>query len=75
LRNAILQLPEARTANQDRQVIRAAIRQLERADIYLAAITYMNLDDREAQRAVNQLRANVESLRRYLGERRDQVTG
>jgi hypothetical protein len=75
LRNAILQLPEARTANQDRQVIRAAIRQLERADIYLAAITYMKLDDREAQRAVNQLRANVESLRRYLGERRDQVTG
>ena len=75
MRNAILQLPEARTANQDRHVIRAAIRQLERADIYLAAITYMKLDDREAQRAVNQLRANVESLRRYLGERRDQVTG
>jgi len=75
LRNAILQLPEARTANQDRHVIRAAIRQLERADIYLAAITYMKLDDREAQRAVNQLRANVESLRRYLGKRRDQVTG
>jgi hypothetical protein len=75
MRNAILQLPEARTPNQERQVIRTAIRQLERADIYLAAITYMKLDDREAKRAVNQLRANVESLRRYLGERRDQVTG
>jgi hypothetical protein len=74
MRNAILQLPEARTANQERQVIRTAIRQLERADIYLAAITYLKLDDREAQRAVNQLRAHVESLRRYLGERRDQVT-
>jgi nucleoside 2-deoxyribosyltransferase len=73
MRNAILQLPEARTANQERQVIRTAIRQLDRADIYLAAITYMKLDDREAQHAVNQLRANVESLRRYLGERRDQV--
>ena len=74
MRNAILQLPEARTATQERQVIRTAIRQLERADIYLAAITYLKLDDREAQRAVNQLRTNVESLRRYLGERRDQVT-
>ena len=74
MRNAILQLPEVSTANQERQVIRAAIRQLERADIYLAGITYMKLDDREAQRAVNQMRANVESLRRYLGERRDQVT-
>ena len=74
MRNSILQLPEARTATQERQVIRAAIRQLERADIYLAAITYLKLDDREAQRAVNQLRANVESLRRYLGERRDEVT-
>ena len=74
MRNAILQLPETRTANQERQVIRTAIRQLERADIYLAAITYLKLDDREAQRAINQLRANVEGLRRYLGERRDQVT-
>jgi nucleoside 2-deoxyribosyltransferase len=75
MRNAILQLPETRTSKEQRQVIRAAIRQLERADIYLSAITYMQLDDREAQRAVNQLRTNVEGLRRYLGERRDQVEG
>jgi hypothetical protein len=75
MRNAILQLPETRTSKEQRQVIRAAIRQLERADIYLSAITYMQLDDREAQRGVNQLRTNVEGLRRYLGERRDQVEG
>jgi hypothetical protein len=75
MRNAILQLPETRTSKEQRQVIRAAIRQLERADIYLSAITYMQLDDREAQRAVNQVRTNVEGLRRYLDERRNQVEG
>ena len=71
MRNAILQLPETRTANERRQVLRAAIRQLERAEIYLAAVAYMELDDRDAQRALNQLRTDVESLRRHLGERRN----
>lgn len=70
MRSAVLQLPNARTANERRQVLRAAIRQLERAEIYLAAIAYMELDDREAQRAVGKLRTDVESLRRYLAERR-----
>jgi hypothetical protein len=70
MRSAVLQLPSARTANERRQVLRAAIRQLERAEIYLAAIAYMELDDREAQRAVGKLRTDVESLRRYLAERR-----
>ena len=73
MRNAILQMPETRTAKEQRQVIRAAIRQLDRADIYLAAITYMQLDDREARRAVNLLRTNLEGLRLYLGERRERV--
>jgi hypothetical protein len=68
---AILQLPETRTAKERRLVLRAAIRQLERAEIYLAAVAYMQIDDREAQRAVNQLRTDVASLSRYLGERRD----
>ena len=75
MRNAILQLPETRTAKERRQVLRAAIRQLERAEIYLAAVAYMDLNDREAQRAVNQLRTDVESLRRYLGESRNMVGG
>jgi acyl-CoA reductase-like NAD-dependent aldehyde dehydrogenase len=69
MRNAILQLPETRTARERRQVLRAAIRQLDRAEIYLASVAYMELDDREAQRAVNQLRTDVGSLRRYLAER------
>jgi hypothetical protein len=68
MRNAILQLSEARTANERRQVLRAAIRQLERADLYLAAVAYMEIGDREAQRALNQLRTDLVSLKRHLSE-------
>jgi len=70
MRNAIVQMPDTRTANERRHVLRAAIRQLERAEIYLAAVAYMELDDREAQRAVTKLRTDVESLRRHLAEQR-----
>lgn len=70
MRTAIVQLPETRTVNQRRQVMRAAIRQLERAELYLAAVAYMELDDREAQRAVARLRTDLEGLLRYLAELR-----
>jgi hypothetical protein len=70
MRSAILQLPETRSAAQRRRVVRAAIRQLERAEIYLAAVTYMELDDREAERALGQLRTDHESLRRYLSDQK-----
>jgi acyl-CoA reductase-like NAD-dependent aldehyde dehydrogenase len=73
MRSAVLQLPDTRTANERRQVLRAAIRQLERAEIYLAAVAYMELDDREAQRAVGKLRTDVESLRRYLAVQRSGI--
>jgi hypothetical protein len=73
MRSAVLQLPGARTANESRKVLRAAMRQLERAEIYLAAVAYMELDDREAERALNQLRADLQSLVRYLGERRSSL--
>ena len=73
MRSAMLQLPEARSASERRQVLRAAMRQLERAEIYLAAVAYMDLDDRPAQRSLNQLRSDLDGLRRYLGERRNQV--
>ena len=73
MRNAILQLASTRTAKEQRLVLRAAMRQLERAEVYLAAVAYMELDDREAQRAVNQLRSDLDSLRRYLGMRRDRA--
>jgi hypothetical protein len=74
MRSAILQLPDARTANERRQVLRAAIRQLERAEIYLAAVAYMELEDLAAQRAVRKLRSDVDSLRRHLGEERNRIT-
>ncbi|HXM71891.1 MAG TPA: hypothetical protein VN940_01550 [Candidatus Dormibacteraeota bacterium] len=73
MRNAILQLASTRTAKEQRLVLRAAMRQLERAEVYLAAVAYMELDDREAQRAVNQLRSDLDGLRRYLGIRRDRA--
>ena len=70
MRSAILQLPSRRNANERRQVLRAAIRQLDRAEIYLAAVAYMDIDDRASQRAVGQLRSDVESLKRHLTELR-----
>lgn len=71
VRNAIVQLPQTRTAKQRRNVLGAAMRQLERADLYLAAVAYMDLGDREAQRALNQVRTDLANLERYLGERRN----
>jgi hypothetical protein len=71
MRSAILQLPETRTAKEQRKVFRAAVRQLERADLYLAAVAYMDIGDREAQRALNQVRSDLARLGRYLGERQN----
>jgi hypothetical protein len=73
MRSAVLQLPVTRNAAERRQVLRAAIRQLERADIYLGAVGVMDLDDRQADRSVRQLRADLESLRRYLVDARSAI--
>jgi hypothetical protein len=70
MRAAVLQLPGTRTASETRQVMRAAVRQLERADIYLAAVGSMGLGDRQAARALNQLRTDLDALRRHLIELR-----
>ena len=70
MRNAVVQLPEYRSAGEERQVLRAAMRQLERAELYFAAVEGMDLDDREVGRALNRLRTETVQLRRYLGERR-----
>ena len=55
MRNAILQMPEQRTTNEERRVLRAAIRQLDRAEIYLAGVAYLQLNDRAAERSIRQL--------------------
>jgi hypothetical protein len=70
MRAAVLQLPGTRTASESRQVFRAAVRQLERADLYLAAVGAMELGDRQSARALNRLRADVDALRRHLIELR-----
>jgi hypothetical protein len=70
MRSAVLQLPSRRNANERRQVLRAAIRQLDRAEIYLAAVAYMDIDDRAAQRSVRQLRSDLNSLKGHMAELR-----
>jgi hypothetical protein len=70
MRSAILQLPSSRNSNERRQVLRAAIRQLDRAEIYLAAVAYMDIDDRAAQRSVRQLHSDLNSLKGHLAELR-----
>ena len=73
MRAAVLQLPSARTASESRQVLRAAIRQLERAEIYFDAVAAMELQDFEARRALDRLKSETEALRRYLVERRNSL--
>ena len=73
MRNAIVKLPTQRSVGEHRQVLRAAVRQLDRAEVYLAAVTYMDLGDHEVDRTVSRVRAELDSLRRYLIERRDGI--
>jgi lysylphosphatidylglycerol synthetase-like protein (DUF2156 family) len=66
MRSAVLQLPNARTAGERRKVLRAAVRQLERAEVYFDAVEYMDLDDRQARRSLAQLKSDLRSLTAYL---------
>jgi hypothetical protein len=73
MRNAIVKMPTQRSIGEHRQVLRAAVRQLDRAEIYLAAVTYMDLGDDAVDRTVSRLRADVGGLRRHLIECRDRM--
>ena len=75
MRSAVLQLASARNAGERRQVLRAAIRQLERAELYLDAVAYMDLDDREAKRALNRLKSDLRALNDYLVQLRGATRG
>ena len=70
MRSAILQLPSRRNSSERRLVLRAAMRQLDRAEIYLAAVVYMDIDDRPAQRSLGRLRSELDSLKRHLADLR-----
>jgi hypothetical protein len=73
MRNAIVKLPTQRSIGEHRQVLRAAVRQLDRAEIYLAAVTYMDLGDQQVDRTISRLRADLDGVRRYLTARRDGI--
>jgi len=73
MRNAIVQLPDKGSTVQQRTVLRTAVRQLERADLYLAAVAAMNLEEPAQQRAVDRLRRDLEGLRRSFVERRSEL--
>jgi hypothetical protein len=51
------------------RVRRIAIRQLERADLYLGAVAGLNMSDDEAVGAIDRIREDVETLRRRLLDR------
>lgn len=55
--------------------MRAAIRQLERADLYLSAAGFMAIDDAAAGRALRRLRADLDRLRSHLVEARSALQG
>lgn len=51
-----------------RRNLRIAIRQLERAELYIVALYSLNLEDREAEAHVDDLLGRMRSLRQYLLE-------
>ncbi len=73
MRSAIVQLPDRRSQNQQRSVLRSAIRQLERADLYLGAVTSMEIGYWETERTLRNLRTELEGLRRSLIEHRSEL--
>lgn len=70
MRNAIVTMPEQRTHGQHRQVLRAAIRQLDRAEDYVVAVANMEIGDAEVWRSVQRLRSELERLRGRLTQLR-----
>jgi hypothetical protein len=73
MRNAVVQLPDLRTQSERRQVLRVAVRQLERADLYLAAVSSLEIGDLETRRAIDRIRRDLESLRRYIVDERARI--
>jgi len=74
MRSAILQLPEQRTSAERRRVLGTAIRQLERADLYLAAVVSMDVGDRDVKRLLDHLRRDLEAVNRHLRAGRLRLT-
>ena len=75
MRNAVVQLPERRTDGEQRQVLRIAVRQLERADLYLGAAVALELGDEDLQDAIDEIRDDLEALRKRLVDERARLVG
>ena len=74
MRNPIFHLPEPLVPGEHRKPLREAIRQVDAADVHLAAISFMDLRDREGQAELRLLRGDLQNLRRRFVDRRDQGT-
>jgi hypothetical protein len=57
----------------ERRNLRIAIRQLERAELYLDAIESLNLSDREVDVTVADVSSRLRALRQYLAQRRSRA--
>ena len=66
MRNDTLRLPDERSLDEHRQLRRAAVRHLDRAGVYIAASTFMDLGDPDVERALGQLRSDLEGIRRHI---------
>jgi hypothetical protein len=73
VRNAALRLQDQRTVYEHRQMLRSAVRQVERAETYLEAVAHMDLGDGAVQGAIIGLRADLARLRGHLAERRTKI--
>jgi hypothetical protein len=73
MRSAVLHLAEVPSSADRRAALRTAVRQLERAELYLAAVVAMELADRDASRALIRLRGDVDALRHHLLDLRAQT--
>jgi len=66
MRSAVVRMPYLRTANERRQVLRTGMRQLERADAYVASVANMELGDWEIDRSLRRIRHDIEQLRQQM---------
>jgi hypothetical protein len=73
MRNPIFHMPDPHVPDEHRKLLLEAVRQLDRADAYLAAVAFMDLHDREGQAELRLLRGDLQHLRRRFEDRRDQV--
>ena len=73
MRNPVLSVATIPSAEESRASLRVAIRQLERAEIYVAAVAAMELEDRDACRALLRLRSDIDALRHHLIDVRSQT--